>query len=167
MASEVDAGGKALREATILEVQRTRPVIDMVGRQIRTDGYQLGRWTLPKGIAVLVGIALIHEDETLFPNPLTFDPTRFLDTKPDLYQWIPFGGGSRRCLGAAFANMEMNVVLRTMLRDFTLAPTGLRDERWHSRGVANAPAKGGIAVVYRREPRPVSTTEATTAGARS
>jgi cytochrome P450 len=98
---------------------------------------------------------LIHDNASLFGDPLAFDPSRFLDVKPDLYQWIPFGGGVRRCLGAAFASMEMNVVLRTMLRDFTLLPTNERDERWHSRGVASAPAKGGRAIVYRRPPRPV------------
>jgi cytochrome P450 family 138 len=150
LVAEVDAGGKALREATILEVQRVRPVIDMVGRQVKADSMRLGPWTLPKRTPVLVSIALIHDDENLFPNPRAFHPQRFLDTKPDLYQWIPFGGGTRRCLGAAFANLEMNVVLRTVLRDFTIVPTKQRDEKWHSRGVANAPGAGGRAIVRRR-----------------
>jgi len=150
LVEEVDAGGKELRDATITEVQRHRPVIDLVGRNIKADGFQLGRWTLPKGLNVLVSIDLLHDDPAVFPNPRTFDPYRFLGTRPDLYQWIPFGGGTRRCLGAAFATMEMNVVLRTMLRDYTLDPTSEPAERWHSRGVANAPAKGGLAVVHRR-----------------
>jgi cytochrome P450 family 138 len=152
LAAEVDAGGNAFREATITEVQRTRPVIDLVGRQVKAESFQLGRWTLPRGYAVLVSIALIHDNETLFPDARAFDPSRFLDAKPDLYQWIPFGGGTRRCVGAAFANMEMNVVLRTMLRDFSLEPTSDRDERWRSRGIANAPAGGGRAIVHRRSP---------------
>ncbi|HET9681134.1 MAG TPA: cytochrome P450, partial [Candidatus Limnocylindrales bacterium] len=112
-------------------------------------------------------ITLIHDDESLFPNPRAFDPNRFLDAKPDLYEWIPFGGGARRCLGAAFATMEMNVVLRTLLRDLTLMPTTEPDERWHSRGIANAPAKGGRAVVRRRNSPPVPPAAATVAGARS
>ena len=152
LVEEADAGGGALRQATIVEVQRTRPVIDLVGRQVKADGFQLGRWTLPKGYMALVGISLIHDDESLFPDARAFDPSRFLDARPDLYQWIPFGGGTRRCIGAAFANMEMDVVLRTLLRDFTLLPTTERAERWHSRGIANAPAKGGRAVVRRRVP---------------
>ncbi|MGW3995505.1 cytochrome P450 [Amycolatopsis sp. NPDC004772] len=139
-----------LLDATILEVQRTRPVIDLTARQVKQDGFQLGRWTLPKGYAVLVSIALIHDDDAVFPHAATFDPHRFEGTRPDLYQWIPFGGGTRRCLGAAFATMEMTVVLRTLLRDFTLVPTTEPGERWHSRGVAYAPAKGGRAVVRRR-----------------
>jgi cytochrome P450 len=153
LVEEVDAGGDTLLQATITEVQRTRPVIDLVGRQVKADRFTLGRWTLPKGSIALVGITLIHEDASLFPNPSAFDPSRFVDARPDLYQWIPFGGGTRRCIGAAFASMEMNVVLRTLLRDFTLLPTADRAERWHSRGIAGAPAKGGRAVVRRREPR--------------
>ncbi|NBH03616.1 cytochrome P450 [Amycolatopsis sp. SID8362] len=139
-----------LLDATILEVQRSRPVIDLTARQVKQDGFRLGRWTLPKGYNVLVSIALVHDDDAVFPHAATFDPHRFDGARPDLYQWIPFGGGTRRCLGAAFATMEMTVVLRTLLRDFTLVPTSEPGERWHSRGVAYAPAKGGRAVVRRR-----------------
>jgi cytochrome P450 len=159
LVDEVDAGGEALRQASIVEVQRIRPVIDLVGRRVKADSLQLGRWTLPRGCTILASIALLHDDPSVFPDPRAFNPYRFTEAKPDLYQWIPFGGGTRRCLGAAFATMEMNVVLRTMLRDFTLLPTDEPAERWHSRGVANAPAKGGVAVVRRRPaPAPVATT---------
>jgi cytochrome P450 len=147
---ELREGDGKLLDATILEVQRTRPVIDLTARQVKRDGYRLGRWTLPKGYAVLVSIALVHDDDAVFPHAATFDPHRFDGARPDLYQWIPFGGGTRRCLGAAFATMEMTVVLRTLLRDFTLVPTQEPGERRHSRGVAYAPAKGGRAVVRRR-----------------
>jgi cytochrome P450 family 138 len=167
LVEEVDAGGKELREATITEVQRVRPVIDLVGRTILADSLQLGRWTVPKGQNVLVSIALIHDDPALFPDPRAFDPSRFTGNRPDLYQWIPFGGGTRRCIGAAFATMEMSVVLRTVLRDFTLVPTSEPDERWHSRGVANAPGRGGLAVVRRRVERVDTTVQAESTGARS
>lgn len=138
--------------ATITEVQRTRPVIDLIGRQITADLATIGRWTLPKGSTVAIAISLLHRDERLFEDPLRFSPDRFVGARPDLYQWIPFGGGTRRCLGAAFATMELTVVLKTILRDFTLVPTMEKSERWHSRGVANAPADGGIAVVRRHRP---------------
>ena len=149
LAAEADAGGSQLREVTILEVQRVRPVIDATARQVRAPGMRLGRWTLPAGQVVVVSIYLIHHDEALFPDAGRFDPDRFAGSRPDTYQWIPFGGGARRCIGAAFAHMEMNVVLRTILRDFTLEPTRERGERWHSRGIAWCPAKGGRAVVRR------------------
>jgi cytochrome P450 len=152
LAEEADAGGSQLREATILEVQRVRPVIDATLRKVQAPSLRLGRWTLPQGQVVLVSIYLIHRNETLFPDAGSFRPDRFVGSRPDTYQWIPFGGGARRCIGAAFAQMEMNVVLRTLLRDFTLEPTSERDERWHSRGVAYCPARGGRAVVHRRFP---------------
>ena len=150
LVAEVDAGGSELREATLIEVQRNRPVIDLVGRKVLAETVQVGRWTVPRGYNILVSIGLLHDDDRVFPNAAEFDPSRFVGAKPDLYEWIPFGGGTRRCLGAAFATMELNVVLRTLLREFHLEPTTAPDERWHSRGVANAPGKGGRAVVRRR-----------------
>lgn len=150
LVAEADQGGSRLREATILEIQRTRPVIDRTARQVRAASMKLGPWTLSRGQVVMVSIYLMHNNEALFPQAGRFDPDRFLDSRPDTYEWIPFGGGVRRCLGAAFANTELNVVLRTLLRDFTIEPTSERDERWHSRGIAYCPAKGGLAVVRRR-----------------
>ncbi|WP_433684060.1 cytochrome P450 [Nocardia sp. CA-119907] len=163
LVAEVDEGGSALREATLLEVQRVRPVIDATARKIRAESMQLGRWTLPKGQNVLVSIRLVHDNEELFPNARAFDPDRFVGVRPGTFSWIPFGGGARRCIGAAFATMEMNVVLRTLLRDFTLAPTDAPDERTHFRGVALVPAKKGRAVVYRRASVPTTAAAAQTA----
>lgn len=162
LVAEVDEGGSALREATLLEVQRVRPVIDATARKIRAESMQLGRWTLPKGQNVLVSIRLVHDNEELFPNARAFDPDRFVGVRPGTFSWIPFGGGARRCIGAAFATMEMNVVLRTLLRDFTLAPTDAPDERTHFRGVALVPAKKGRAVVYRRASVPTAAAAART-----
>ena len=84
------------------------------------------------------------------PTPEAFNPDRFVGNPPDNYAWIPYGGGIRRCIGAAFANMEMNVTLRTLLREFEFGTTYAAGERRHSRGVATAPRRGGRAVVYRR-----------------
>jgi cytochrome P450 len=165
LAAEADGDGNSLREAVITEVQRTRPVIDLVGRHVLADGYQLGRWTLPRGSTVLVSIALLHQNAAVFPDPFAFNPSRFTGAKPDLHTWIPFGGGTRRCLGAAFANMEMHVVLRTMLRSFTLEPATEPNEQRRSRGIANAPARGGVAVVRRRMPATTTSATATSTAA--
>jgi cytochrome P450 family 138 len=150
LVAEVDAGGSELQQATILEIQRTRPVIDLTARHVQAPIMELGPYRIPRGYTVMVGIGLTHSDESVFPNAGAFDPDRFVGTNPDLYSWVPFGGGTRRCIGAAFANMEMTVVLRTLLREFEIVPTTERDERWHSRGVAFAPHKGGRAVVRKR-----------------
>ncbi|MFQ6329022.1 cytochrome P450 [Nocardia sp. CWNU-33] len=153
LVAEADSGGSELREATLLEVQRVRPVIDATARTVRAESMQLGRWTLPKGQTVVVSIRLMHDNEELFPNARAFDPDRFVGVRPGTFSWIPFGGGARRCIGAAFATMEMNIVLRTLLRDFTLEPTDAPDERTHFRGVALVPAGKGRAVVRRRTPQ--------------
>jgi hypothetical protein len=165
LVDELDAGGSELLQATILEVQRARPVIDLTARQVKAPMMQLGDWVLPRGQTIMVSISLIHDDDAVFAEAGRFNPDRFVGVKPDLYEWVPFGGGTRRCIGAAFANMEMNVVLRSLLRDFDLVPTAEPDERWHSRGVAYAPAKGGRAIVRRRRAEQPARDTARTAAA--
>lgn len=151
LADEVDAGGKALREASIREVQRTRPVIAFAGRLARKP-FELGGYRLPVGTRLLLAACLTHYDPDLFPNPDRFDPDRFLDLVPDTYAWIPFGGGVRRCIGATFAHMEMDVVLRVMLERVSLLPTTEPGEPWAFRGIVWAAGAGGRVAVRRREP---------------
>jgi cytochrome P450 len=147
--AEAQTDGNELRLATINEVQRTRPVIHLTDRGVIAEEFALGEWRIPRGHRIFAVATLIHDDERFFERPHEFDPDRFVGTKPDTYTWIPFGGGTRRCIGAAFAQMEMNVVLRTLLREFDLQPTSKPDEKWRARGVAFAPARGGRAVVHR------------------
>lgn len=150
LVDEADSGGDELRQATILEVQRSRTVIDFAARRVYPPLFQLGEWVVPGGDSLLVGIAQIHDDPAVFPDPERFDPQRYIGNKPSAFAWIPFGGGTRRCLGAAFANMEMDVVLRTVLRQFDIETTTAPGERRHSRGVAYTPKDGGRIVVRRR-----------------
>jgi cytochrome P450 len=150
LVEEADNGGNELRQATILEVQRARTVIDFAARRVYPPVFQLGEWTIPRGYSMMVSIAQIHDDPNVFPDPERFDPQRYVGTKPSSFAWIPFGGGTRRCVGAAFANMEMDVVLRTILRLFTIETTSAPGERWHCRGVAYTPKDGGQIVVRRR-----------------
>jgi cytochrome P450 family 138 len=150
-ADNADQGdGQELRQATILEVQRARTVIDFAGRSMYPPVYRLGEWVIPRGISIIVSIGQIHENPDVFPDPGRFEPQRFIGNKPSAFAWIPFGGGTRRCVGAAFANMEMDVVLRTVLRSFTIETTAAPGEQWYCRGVAYAPKDGGRIVVRRR-----------------
>ncbi|MFV8165289.1 cytochrome P450 [Mycobacterium sp. 134] len=157
LADDLDAGNSEMCQATIWEVQRTRPVIQAAVRSVKTR-LQLGEWVIPEGSAIAVAIGMAHTSENNFAWANSFDPTRFLHERPNTHAWIPFGGGVRRCVGAAFANMEMNVVLRTLFREFTLVPTSAPDERKQSRGVAVAPGHGGLAVVYRKRSATVAVT---------
>jgi cytochrome P450 len=150
LVEEADNGGNELRQATILEVQRARTVIDFAARRVYPPVFQLGEWTIPRGHSMIVSISQIHDDPDVFPDPERFDPQRYIGTKPSSFAWIPFGGGTRRCVGAAFANMEMDVVLRTVLRHFTIETTSAPGEQWHCRGVAYTPKDGGRIVVRGR-----------------
>lgn len=138
-----------LRRATILEIHRVRPVIYATGRTVMKP-FHLGEWYLPPGTRIVTQVPTLHEDARFHARPASFDPDRYVGRKPDTYAWIPFGGGVRRCIGASFAQMEMDVVLRTMLRHFELVPSGAPGEHQSFRGVAFAPSKGGLAVVRRR-----------------
>jgi cytochrome P450 family 138 len=150
LVEEADGDSAELRQATINEVQRTRPVITMTDRLVGVEEFELGEWRIPKGYRIIELATLLHFDSRFFERPDAFLPDRFVERSPDTYTWIPFGGGTRRCVGAAFAQMEMNVVLRTLLREVELEPTTEPDERWKARGVAFAPARGGRAVIRRR-----------------
>ena len=150
LVEEADNGGDELRQATILEVQRARTVIDFAARRVYPEVFQLGEWVIPRGDSIIIGIGQIHGNPDVFPDPERFDPQRHIGTKPSALAWIPFGGGTRRCVGSAFANMEMDVVLRTVLRHFTIETTNAPGEHWHCRGVAFTPKDGGRVVVRRR-----------------
>jgi cytochrome P450 family 138 len=150
LVTEADTDESELRQATILEVQRSRTVIDATGRHVYAPVFELGDWAIPQGYSIIVSISRMHANTEVFPDPDRFDPQRFLGSKPPSFAWIPFGGGARRCVGAVFANMEMDVVLRTVLRHFTIETTSAPGENWHSRGVAYTPKDGGKIVVHRR-----------------
>ena len=113
----------------------------------------------------MVNIALAHAARDRYAEPSKFDPARFLERPPDNYSWIPFGGGIRRCIGAAFANMEMDVTARILLREFAIEPTAMPAEPFHSRawrmlpeGVAASSSIGGRRPSAPRGPIPPSRT---------
>lgn len=149
LSDEVDAGGSELMTATIAESQRTRPVLTAALRRARTR-IRLGEWVIPEGDTIMASTQLAMAAEQSFPDAEKFNPDRFVGNPPNPFAWIPFGGGMMRCIGASFATMEMEVTLRTMLREFRLEPTNEPDEKPHSRGVTVTPGRGGRAVVRRR-----------------
>jgi len=149
LVEENDEGGNEFRQATIVELQRNRTVIDFTGRHVQAPHFDLGDFRIPHGYTVMIAVANVHADTTAFPDPERFDPNRFLGTRTPT-AWIPFGGGTRRCIGAAFANVEMDVVLRTVLRHFTIETDNAAEEKIHFRGIAFTPKSGGLVTVRRR-----------------
>ncbi|MGV0626414.1 cytochrome P450 [Mycolicibacter minnesotensis] len=149
LAAEADGGGSELAQAVVWEVQRTRPVVEGSCRVTR-QRIKLGPWVIPEDHVLAVSFRMMHCSDGNFAHADTFDPDRFVGHPPDTTLWIPYGGGVNRCVGAAFANMEMLVTLRTVLRRFEIVPTTAKGERGRFRGVVTAAARGGRVVVYRR-----------------
>src|SRR5439155_11231765 len=98
---EVADGGSDYLDAVGEEAMRLRPVVPFTGRELR-ERSELGGYELDPGTVVMAGIYLAHTRPDLFPQPREFRPERFLDGGPETFSWIPFGGGTRRCLGASF-----------------------------------------------------------------
>jgi len=144
------AGAEERIEATIVETMRSRPVIPLIGRRVKLP-WRLGEYGLPAESAVTMSILLIHHREDLYPRPFDFLPERWLgDRKPGTYEWIPFGGGIRRCLGAALAMAEQRVVLEAMARRLDLEAVDPAPERALHRNVTMIPAEGARAIVRSR-----------------
>jgi cytochrome P450 len=137
-------------DAVIYESQRSRPVIPIIGRRVKVP-WRLGKHAVPAESGVLMSILLLHHREDLYPDPFVFRPERFLDTKPGTYTWIPFGGGIRRCLGAALAMAEMRIVVSTIARRCELRAAEPEPERAKHRNVTMIPAGNAAVVVAARD----------------
>jgi hypothetical protein len=133
-------GDERYLDAAVKEVLRLRPVIPEAGRTL-TRPAVLGGRQLPAGVSVTPSILLLQRRSDLYPDPLAFRPERFLNSA-DPHTWIPFGGGIRRCLGAPFATLELQVVLRTVLARMRLAPASKRPARPKRRAVTLMPHNG-------------------------
>ncbi len=148
--AEIDSdGGGDWMEAVIAETLRVRPVVPMIGRELRKP-MTLDGCDLESGTSVMLSIYLAHTRPDVFAAPYRFDPSRFEGVKPDTYSWIPFGGGTRRCIGAAFAQFEMRIVLRTILASLDLVPGSDFPDRMVRRNVTLSPKHGSPVVVTDR-----------------
>ncbi len=144
----IAAGEDDYLAATAKETLRARPVIVDVARKL-TAPAEIGGYQLKAGAFVMPAIAALHYREDLFPQPQEFRPERFLDGKADNYAWIPFGGGVRRCIGAAFAEYEMRVILRAILERADLEAPDPKPERVKVRNITLAPGKGAQVTLTR------------------
>jgi cytochrome P450 family 135 len=160
--ASVAAGDKHYLEAVVKEALRVRPVVAGVGRKVREQPFELGGYEIPVGVEINPSIAAIHRRGDRYPDPRAFRPERFLgDDAPDTYTWLPFGGGTRRCIGASFALFEMNVVVRRVIERTDLAAADPRPEKGVRRGITFVP-KNGARVVMRSAPKPASPLTPTT-----
>ena len=114
--AEARDGGSAYTEAVINETLRLWPSALITGR-MTAGRYQLGDYTLEPGTRIVLLLDAVNRDPDSYPDPDEFRPERFLGSRPQPYAWIPFGGGIKRCIGAAFAMCELVTVPHTVLRE--------------------------------------------------
>jgi cytochrome P450 len=153
LVAEIDAGpdgGERYATAVVNETLRVRPVVPIVARML-TEDFELAGRRLPAGTRVMPSIYLTNRNPRVYDAPSEFRPERFLEDTPDTFSWIPFGGGIRRCIGASFAQLEMKLMLRTMLSELEPSlPAGRRaapgGEWIRRRAITLVPAHGARVV---------------------
>ncbi|KAA0918073.1 cytochrome P450 [Dietzia sp. ANT_WB102] len=136
--AEIAEGGSEYLDAVLKEALRLHPVVPMVMRELQEPATVGGR-TYPRGVTISASIVLAHRAADTYPGPRDFNPERFLGEVPTPTEWLPFGGGARRCIGASFAMMEGQVILRQLLERYRLEPVGSGREWPRSRNVTLYP----------------------------
>jgi len=123
-----------------------------VGRVVCGEPFALGEYVIAPGVEINPSIRTIQRRSDLYPQPRQFRPERFLGPDaPDTYTWVPFGGGTRRCLGASFALMELRVVMRRILERTELQPAAKDLDKVQFRAITLAP-RDGVQVLQARPP---------------
>jgi cytochrome P450 len=151
---EVRAGtDDAYMDAVVKETLRLCPPVPVVVRKL-LEPMELGGHLLPAGTVVAPCVYLIHRNEEIYPSPRHFLPERFLEEPPGTYTWIPFGGGTRRCLAASYAELEMKRVLRTVLSEVELRPADGDSERARRSAISFSPDKRARVIAEPRTPVP-------------
>jgi cytochrome P450 len=145
---ELDGDDDAYLDAVVTETLRIRPVLDAAERTL-TAPRKIAGWDLPAGIRVYPAIAVVHHRADLYPEPERFRPERFLDGQAESYAWLPFGGGIRRCIGAALAQAEMAEVIRTVVSRVDFEPVRAEPEPVVMRGITLVPRHGTPVSVQR------------------
>lgn len=143
------AGPSSYTDAVLIETMRLRPPIPVVGRRLKRPLYVAGH-VLPAGTIVRPSQLLVQRRSDLYPAPWSFNPDRFLDRRPSANTWFPFGGGIRRCIGAAFAQFEAAIVLEALSRAFVLSPARRGTEAAIRRGIVLVPTHGAEVVATPR-----------------
>ena len=149
-AVRTDTDAEEWVEMTIQEAMRSRPVIPIIGRRVQ-EPWRLGEYVVPAQTPVVISILLVHHREDLYPDPFAFRPERWVGHKPGTYEWLPFGGGTRRCIGASLAMAEQRVVLTAMANRLDLEPDRPEAEHVQHRNVTMIPKHGARVIIRSRK----------------
>jgi cytochrome P450 len=151
LTDEIDGGtADDYLVATIHETLRRRPVLPNAAPRLVKQEVEIGGWTYAPGVCLVASSYLIHHDHEIYADPYAFRPERFLEAPPGTYTWIPFGGGRRRCLGASFAQVEMKIVLRSVLAARQVRGGAGRLELTRRRSITVSPGRGATTVLGER-----------------
>jgi len=157
LTAEIDSGADdSYLTATIQETLRHRPVIPNAEPRLTKRPVEIGGFSYPEGVVLMANAYLVHHDPEIYPDPYAFRPERFLDESPGTYTWIPFGGGRRRCIGASFAQLEMKIVLRAMLRRAEPVPAADSGEGSRRRAITLSPRRSAVTVLRARTRAPLA-----------
>jgi cytochrome P450 len=166
LVAEIDGaaqgGSEEYMTAVVNETLRVRPVVPIVARMLKQD-LQVGQHRLAKGTRVVPSIYLTNRNPRVYERPREFFPERFLQSAPETFSWIPFGGGIRRCIGASFALLEMKLMLRTVLSELEPSlPPGRRwrGGEWNRRRAITLVPAAGAKVVWSRRSAPAGSASA-------
>lgn len=138
---EAISGGEEFTTAVIDETLRIRPPAPLTSR-VAAQPFRLGGYLVAAGTRIVVHIIAINRSPDVYENPREFRPERFLGVRPQTYAWLPFGGGVKRCLGAAFSMRELITVLHVLLREGEFSAEDSRPERVVRRSIMLAPRRG-------------------------
>jgi cytochrome P450 len=144
---------------------RMHPVLMNAEPRLVKQPFELGGIVYEPGVSIFASAQLVHHDPEIYPEPHRFRPERFLQSAPGTYTWIPFGGGRRRCLGASFAQLEMKIVMRAVLRRYDIRPDQPAMEPARRRGITVSPARGCRVVLTDRSADTHAAGESSSAGA--
>lgn len=129
--------------ALVKEVLRIRPPLPVAAGRTLDEPFAIGSHTVPAGTPILIDCWGLHHDPARYPDPERFDPDRFLVDGAESYSWLPFGGGHRRCIGAALAELEIKIALATILRSVSIEPAEHELPPRARRGIVVVPHGGG------------------------
>lgn len=150
----VDSGEEAYVIATVREAMRRRPTLPFAAPRRVVKPFSLAGYDFEPPVNLFAGSYLVHHNPEIYPDPYAFRPERFLESEPGTYTWIPFGGGRRRCIGASFAMLEMQIVLEQLVGRFDLRAGPGGPEATIRRAITIAPGRGAEVALEWREPVP-------------
>jgi hypothetical protein len=148
---EIDRGEEdAYLTATVQEILRRKPPLPQVIPRLVVKDWELAGYTLPPGVRAVANPYLVHHNPEIYPQPYAFRPERFLDESPGVFTWIPFGGGRRRCLGKAIAELEIKTAVREIFTRFHVRPDKPEPEEDRAFMVITRPSRGARVTLTER-----------------